>query len=153
MHLAIRGAYGEGTDAMGDFLQISNQTTLGKTEEQIVNDFLTVVVPPILNYERTARKALLRHNTVEMDDRIYRAYAILREARKISTEEAMYLLSMVRLGINLERIKDISLKDINELSLTIQPAHLQKIHGKQLNEREQAVVRAKLLRKKMYGEK
>jgi protein arginine kinase len=153
MHLAIRGAYGEGTDAVGDFLQISNQVTLGKTEEQIVNDFLTVVVPPILNYERSARKSLLKHNTIELDDRIFRACAILREARKISSEEAMYLLSMVRLGINLERIKDISLKDINELSLTIQPAHLQKIHDKELNEREQAVVRAEFLRKKMYGEK
>ena len=153
MHLAIRGAYGEGTDAMGDFLQISNQVTLGKNEEQIVNDFLTVVVPPILNYERTARKSLLKHNTVEIDDKIFRACAILREARKISTEEAMYLLSMVRLGINLNRIKDISLKDINELSLTIQPAHLQKIHDKQLNEREQGVVRAEFLQKKLCDEK
>lgn len=149
MRLAIRGLYGEGTEATGDFFQISNQITLGKSEEQIVQEFLTVIVPEILNYERRSRQALLDSSKLEIDDRIFRALAVLRATRKIGSQETMTLLSMVRLGINLERIKDVDLKTINELFLLSQPAHLQKIHGKEMDSDLRAEVRAKILRQRL----
>ncbi|MBN1555691.1 MAG: protein arginine kinase [Phycisphaerae bacterium] len=129
MRLAIRGLYGEGTDAKGDFFQISNQITLGRAEEDIVEEFLTQIVPEILNYERKAREALLKHNRVEIDDKIFRALALLRSARRLASEEMMALLSLLRLGINLQRIDGIDLKTVNELFLLGQPAHVQKIHA------------------------
>ncbi len=149
MRLAIRGLYGEGTEAMGDFFQISNQITLGKSEEQIVQDFLTVIIPEILNYERKARGALLQSSKLEVDDRISRALATLRAARKIGSQETMFLLSMVRLGINLERITDIDLKTVNELFLLAQPGHLQKIHGKEMDTDGRDELRANFLRQRL----
>lgn len=149
MRLAIRGLYGEGTEAMGDFFQISNQVTLGKSEDQIVQEFLTVIVPEILNYERKARQALLESNRLEIDDRVFRALAVLRAARKISSEETMFLLSMIRLGINLDLIKDVDLKTTNELFLLAQPAHLQKINGQEMNHDQRAEVRAKIFRQRL----
>jgi len=145
MKLAVRGLYGEGTEAMGDFFQISNQITLGKSEEQIVQEFLAIVVPEILNYERQARAALLKTSKLEVDDKVFRSLALLRSARKISSQETMARLSMVRLGVNLERIKDVDLKTINELFLLCQPAHLQKIHGKEMSPDQRAELRATMV--------
>ncbi len=149
MRLAIRGLYGEGTEALGDFFQVSNQVTLGKSEEQIVQEFLTVIVPEILNYERQARQALLKSNRLEIEDKISRSLAVLRAARKISSKETMFLLSMVRLGINLDLVKDVDLKTTNELFLLAQPAHLQKITGKEMNPDQRAEARANIFRKRL----
>ena len=158
MRMAIRGLYGEGTEAIGDFFQISNQITLGRSEEEIVEEFLTMIVPQFLNYERKAREALLRSNRNEIDDKVFRSLAVLRSARRIDTNEMMFLLSMLRLGVNLERIKDVDLKTINELSLVCQPAHLQKIHGKQphgeqaeMSAQQLAEFRSDLLRQRLGG--
>ncbi len=149
MHLAIRGLYGEGTEASGDFFQISNQTTLGKSEQQIVEDFLERTIPEFVEYERTARTAVAANDPAGVDDRIFRAEAILRSARLLSTNETMHHLSMVRLGVNLGRISHIPLKTVNELFLLSQPAHLQRILGQTLKGPKRAQARADFVRDRL----
>jgi len=149
MHLAIRGLYGEGTEATGDFFQISNQTTLGRTEEQIVEEFIEQMVPKFVEYERAARSGLLQRRANAVDDKVQRSLAVLRAARLISSEETMYLLSLVRLGVNLDRLRDVGLQTVNELFLLTQPAHLQKTLGKELAPEQRAEARAGFLRKRL----
>ena len=149
MHLAVRGLYGEGTEPIGDLFQISNQTTLGKSEEQIVGEFRDQIVPGIIEYERRARDALLKNRRVALEDRICRALAVLRSARLISSEETMYLLSQARLGLSLELADGISFETINELSLLTQPAHLQKLFEREMSPGERGEARAKLVREKL----
>ena len=149
MRLAIRGLFGEGTEAAGDFFQVSNQTTLGKSEEQIVHEFLTDMVPQFVAYERRAREALIKRRVVALDDKARRSLALLRTARLISTDETMYLLSLVRLGVNTGRLGDVDLKTINELFLLTQPAHLQKMLNKRIESEERAEARARYLRRRL----
>jgi len=149
MHLAIRGLYGEGTEASGDFFQVSNQTTLGKSEQQIVKEFVRQTIPQFIQYERRARQGLLSRQPVEVDDKVQRSLALLRSARTISSEETMYLLSLVRLGVNLGRITEISLKTVNELFLLTQPAHLQKILGREMEPRQRGQARADFIRQRL----
>lgn len=149
MKLAVRGLYGEGTDALGDFFQISNQLTLGRSEKDIVEEFLSVIVPELLNYERKARQALMAHDAIDIEDKIFRAMAILQSARKITSKETMYRLSMIRLGVYLGKITTLDLKAVNELSLLAQPAHLQKVLGRELSDDERQKVRADFLRQKL----
>jgi len=149
MRLAIRGLFGEGTEAAGDFFQVSNQTTLGKSEEQIVHEFLTDMVPQFVAYERRAREALIKRRVVALDDKARRSLALLRTARLISTDETMYLLSLVRLGVNTGRLGDVDLKTINELFLLTQPAHLQKMLNEQLESEDRAEARARYIRQRL----
>lgn len=149
MRLAIRGLFGEGTEASGDFFQISNQTTLGKTERQIAREFLDEMVPQFIEYERRAREAMIKRRSAAIDDKAMRSLALLRAARLISTDETMYLLSLVRLGINTGRIEDVDLKTINELFLLTQPAHLQKMLNKQLEPEARAETRASYIRRRL----
>lgn len=151
MRLAIRGLYGEGTEATGDFFQVSNQITLGKTEDQIVADLCEQCVPNFVKYERRARESLCSRRSAAIDDKVLRADALLRSARMISSEETMYLLSLVRLGAHLGRLSDVDLKLINELFLLTQPAHLQKIHKRQMDPRERAEARAAYIRRRLGG--
>src|SRR5580692_1573889 len=132
MRLAVRGLYGEGTEATGDFYQISNQSTLGKSEEEIIGDFKHTVIPKIIDYEHHARKALLSEHSLALDDKVWRALGLLRSARMMETEETLVALSHVRLGVNLKRVKDLDINKVNELFLLTQEAHLQKILGKKL---------------------
>src|ERR1043165_1722787 len=120
MRLAVRGLYGEGTEATGDFYQISNQTTLGKSEEDIISDFKHLVIPKIIDYEQHARRTLLNDRTIALDDKVYRALGTLRSARLLGSEEVLFFLSHLRMGINLQRIKDIDIRTINELFLLTQ---------------------------------
>jgi protein arginine kinase len=124
LHLAVRGFYGEGSDAIGDFYQVSNQITLGRSEQDIHEMFARIVVPQLIDYERSSRAVLLQQNPTLVDDRVHRALAVLRASRLLSVEEAMKLLSRVRLGICLARITDVDLATVNRLFLQIQPAHL-----------------------------
>jgi protein arginine kinase len=149
MKLAVRGLYGEGTEATGDFFQVSNQATLGKTEARIVSEFLEQTVPEFIEYERRARESLLQKRHRAIDDKIFRALALLRSARLVSSEETMYLLSLVRLGVNLERVTDVELKTLNELFILTQPAHLQKVLGQELSSSDRAEARADLLRQRL----
>src|SRR5438874_7361670 len=149
MRLAVRGLYGEGTEATGDFYQISNQTTLGKSEEDIISDFKHLVIPKIIDYEHHARRTLLNDKTVALDDKVQRAVGLLRAARLIASEETLFLLSHLRMGINLGRVKDIDLRTLNELFLLTQPAHLQKIQGKKLEGDLRRAARADYIRQRL----
>ena len=149
MRLAIRGLYGEGTEASGDFFQVSNQSTLGKSEEQIVEEVLEQTIPQFIEYERSAREGLLAKRPAAVDDKAFRSLALLRSARSISSEETMYLLSLVRLGINLERINDVDLETVNELFLLTQPAHLQRILQRQMDPEQRGYARAEYIRRRL----
>ena len=149
MKLAVRGLYGEGTEATGDFYQISNQTTLGKQEEEILGDFKHTVIPKIIDYEHHARRTLLNERTIALDDKVHRALGLLRSARMISSEEVLHLLSHLRMGINLGRIKGIDVATVNELFLMTQPSHLQKVLGKKLEGDERRAARADYIRVKL----
>ena len=143
--LAVRGLYGEGSQAMGDFYQISNQTTLGKSEEELVEQ-VGDVVPVLIDYERRAREFLVRETEQNVHDQVSRAYGILRTAQTISAEETMQLLSRVRMGVLLGLIGDVKIADINSLLIRTQPAHLQKIRGVELDTKDRNIERARYLR-------
>lgn len=146
--LAVRGLYGEGSQAMGDFYQISNQVTLGKSEDQILAN-IKDVVPNIIAYERRVRNALVKEKRRSLHDQVSRAYGILKNAQTISSEETMHLLSSLRLGINLGLIDEIEMRTINELFIQTQPAHLQKIRSENLQTAERNVTRATYLRHRL----
>jgi protein arginine kinase len=143
--LAVRGLYGEGSQAMGDFYQISNQTTLGKSEEQLVEQ-VGDVVPVLIDYERRAREFLVRETEQNVHDQVSRAYGILRTAQTISAEETMQLLSRVRMGVLLGLIGDVKIADINSLLVRTQSAHLQKLRGVELDTKDRNIERARYLR-------
>ncbi len=146
MRLAVRGLHGEGTEATGDFYQVSNQTTLGKTESEIIAGFCDVVIPKIVNYELLARDALLQERRPKLDDAIWRAYGVLENARTMSTEETLYLLSHLRMGVNLGRLPNVRMETINRLFIHTQPAHLQKIKGARLDGEQRSIFRADYIR-------
>ncbi|KPK40510.1 MAG: ATP--guanido phosphotransferase [Omnitrophica WOR_2 bacterium SM23_29] len=145
--LTARGLYGEGTEAHGNFFQISNQVTLGHTEEEIV-DNLERIMRQLIEQENAARKSLLANQRELLEDRIWRAYGTLKSAHIITSNETIDLLSHVRLGVDLEIIKDVDRNMLNELFIQIQPAHLQKLQGKQLSADERDAKRAQLIRSK-----
>ncbi|CAN5506609.1 protein arginine kinase [soil metagenome] len=149
MRLAVRGLYGEGTEATGDLYQISNQTTLGKAEDEIVSDFKHLVIPKIIDYEVHARKSLITNQTAALDDKVYRAVGLLKSARLIASEETLFLLSHLRMGVNLGCVKGIDLQTINELMQQTQPAHLQKILGKKLEGDARRSARADYIRHRL----
>ena len=148
IHLAVRGLYGEGTQAFGDFYQISNQQTLGKSEPELIRN-LSDVVPQIINYERTARQLLINERRQHLHDQVSRAYGVLKTAHTISSEETMHLLSSVRLGINLGLIDDLEIPTVNELFIHTQPAHLQKLQGRSLEVDDRNIARATYLRNRL----
>ncbi|KPK38057.1 MAG: ATP--guanido phosphotransferase [Omnitrophica WOR_2 bacterium SM23_29] len=145
--LTARGLYGEGTEAYGNFFQISNQVTLGHSEEEII-DNLERIMRQIIEQENAARSSLLANQRPLFEDMIWRAYGTLKSAHIITSNEAINLLSHVRLGMDLGIIKDIDRNMLNELLIQIQPAHLQKLQGKQLSTHERDVTRAELIRSK-----
>ncbi|MFO0959018.1 MAG: protein arginine kinase [Isosphaeraceae bacterium] len=148
IHLAVRGLYGEGTQAFGDFYQISNQRTLGSSEVELIRN-LSDIVPKIISYERNARQDLVGGRRQILHDQVSRAYGVLKTAHTISSEETMLLLSSVRLGINLGLIDDLEIPTVNELFIHTQPAHLQKIQGSELEVDERNVARASYLRSRL----
>jgi protein arginine kinase len=143
--LAVRGLYGEGSQAMGDFYQISNQITLGRSEEDLLKQ-VSDVIPMIIHYERQARAFLVKESRKDLHDRVSRAYGILCTAQTISSEETLHLLSSVRMGVNLGLIQDLDISAINRLFIHTQPAHLQKLRGGQLETADRNVERAIYLR-------
>ncbi len=149
MHLAIRGLYGEGTEATGDFYQISNQTTLGRSETEILNEFNDVVIPRIILAETQARSILENERPLMLDDRIGRAIGTLKNARLLTCEETLYFLSHLRLGVVMKRVSGIDLRVLNQLFLQTQPAHLQRVAGKPLDGEQRKAVRADFVRRKL----
>ncbi|MBO8136918.1 MAG: protein arginine kinase [Desulfotomaculum sp.] len=146
--LTVRGLYGEGTQAMGNLFQVSNQVTLGLTEEEIINK-LTSVVKQLIDQERMARKVLYRDKKYQLEDRIYRAYGTLKYARMLTSDEAMRYISDVRLGADLDVIKNLSPKVLNELIVMTRPAYLHKQAQRELTSHERDVMRAEIVRKKL----
>jgi protein arginine kinase len=146
--LTVRGLYGEGTEASGNLFQVSNQVTMGQTEEDIINALISVT-GQIVASERTAREALMRERREHMEDRVGRAYGILSHARIVSSEEAVKLLSDLRLGVNLKLIDVIPANLITELMVMIRPAFLVKKAGKEISPFARDVVRAHLIREKL----
>ncbi len=149
MRLAVRGLHGEGTAATGDFYQVSNQTTLGKREVDIIDEFCDTVIPRIVNYEKLAREVLVRERVAALDDKIFRAYGTLENARTLSTEETLYLLSHLRMGVNMGRLPNVPLTTINELFIKTQPAHLQKLKGTALDGEQRSIARAEYIRHRL----
>lgn len=151
INLAVRGLYGEGSQAMGDFYQISNQITLGRSEEELIKQ-VGDVIPVIIEYERQARQVLVKESQQNLHDKVSRAYGILRTAQTISSEETMHLLSSVRMGVNLGLISDIEIPMINQLFIHTQPAHLQKLRGVELDTADRNIERARYLRRHLNKE-
>ena len=141
INLAVRGLYGEGSQAMGDFYQISNQITLGKSEAELMAQ-VGDVTPMMIDYERKARQFLIQEGRREIHDRVSRAYGVLCTAQTISSEETMQLLSSVRMGINLGLIEDVEIPTVNKLFIHTQPAHLQKLRGRELDTADRNIERA-----------
>jgi protein arginine kinase len=146
--LVVRGIYGEGTEVVGNMVQSSNQLTLGKSEEHIIES-LKGMTKEIINNEKQARNALVSGNKTVLEDKVCRSYGLLTGARIISSRELMELLSDVRLGMDLGVLTEVNRRDINEIMLESQPASLQKKAGKQLSDTERDVFRSELIRKKL----
>jgi protein arginine kinase len=141
INVAVRGLYGEGSQFMGDFYQISNQTTLGRSELALM-ERVKEVVPRIIDYERRAREFMIEQSKADLSDNVSRALGILCNAKKISSEETMHYLSKVRMGVNLGLLQDIKIPILNKLFIQTQPAHLQKLRGHKLSVADRNIERA-----------
>lgn len=141
INLVVRGLYGEGSQAMGDFYQISNHITLGRSETKLV-EHVANVIPSIVGYERKAREYLIAENRFEVRDQVLHACETLRSVEQISSEETMLLLSKVRMGINLGIVNDIGISTVNKLFIQTQPAHLQKLCRSHLETCDRNIERA-----------
>lgn len=149
--LTFRGLYGEGSEVVGNFFQLSNQTTLGKSEGELL-EHLGDMVRKVIEYEQQARHVLQRDAPTVIADKVWRAYGLLKYARSLSFEETMNLLSGVRLGVGLNLISDISVYTLNKLLIFAQPAHLAMSEGRELGDSELAVVRAAYTRQLLEEE-
>lgn len=150
--LVVRGIYGEGSEALGNIFQISNQITLGKSEEDIVEDLISVV-SQLISQERSAREALAKTSNIQLEDRVFRSLGVLSNCRIIESKEAARCLSDVRLGIDMGYIKNISKNILNELMILTQPGFLQQFAGGALRPNERDIRRATLIRERLQLEK
>ncbi len=148
--MTARGLYGEGTEAEGNFFQISNQITLGSAEEDII-DNLERIIRQVIGHEENARKTIMKQNREMLQDKIFRSSGTLKSAHIINTKETMGLLSMVRLGVDMGILTDMDRRAVNELFILTQPAHLQKIEGRALSSAQRDVKRANLIRRRLEG--
>lgn len=149
--LTFRGLYGEGSEVVGNFFQLSNQTTLGKSEEDLV-DHLDRIVRQVIQYESRARQVLLRDAASVTEDKIWRAYGLLRYARTLSFEELMNLLSGVRLGASLKLLPGLRVYSLNKIMIFTQPAHLEEAAGRELAPGESDAHRAAFVRRILANE-
>jgi protein arginine kinase len=146
-----RGLYGEGSEVVGNFFQISNQTTLGRTEEEII-DKLLQVLSTVIAREEEARRVLLRDAGYIIEDKLWRAYGTLRYARSLTFDEAMNFLSGVRLAVGLKLITGLSVYTLNKLLIFSQAAHLSHAEGRPLSESEANLARARYVRQALAAE-
>jgi protein arginine kinase len=149
--LTFRGLYGEGSEVVGNLFQLSNQTTLGKSEPELL-DQLGTLVGQVMEKEERARQILLRDATSILEDKVWRAYGLLRYARSLTFEEAMNLLSGVRLGVGLGLIPNVGMYALNKLLVFTQPGHLAAAHGRGLRDEELPVRRALYVRQVLEAE-
>ncbi|KLV24100.1 MULTISPECIES: protein arginine kinase [Niallia] len=146
--LVVRGIYGEGSEALGNIFQISNQITLGRSEKDIIEE-LKSVVTQLIEQEKEARNALAQTSNIQLEDRVFRSYGILCNSRIMETKEAAKCLSDVRLGIDMGYIKNISKSILNELMILTQPGFLQLYAGEEMNPNERDIRRAVLIRERL----
>ncbi|MDB6056047.1 MAG: Arginine kinase [Verrucomicrobiales bacterium] len=146
--LAVRGLYGEGTEALGNVFQVSNQMTLGEAETDIV-ERLNKVLAQIIEHEENSRATLLERKPKTVFNHIGRAYGVLANAYSITSKETMNLLSLMKLGVDLEMFSDTNKALIDELFILTQPAHLQKQHSEKLGAEERDAMRAEMLRERL----
>lgn len=146
--IAVRGLYGEGSEAIGDMYQISNQITLGIAEEEIISN-LEVVTKQLVEKEREARRAVAGKNRNHFEDTIWRAYGVLAHAKVMDLKEFMDLLSKLRLGVEMGIITDIDLETINSLTIICQPGHLRKYEKDDPTLKDLDVVRARVISRKL----
>jgi protein arginine kinase len=146
--LAVRGLYGEGTEALGNVFQVSNQMTLGESEATIV-ERLEKVLTQIIEHEENARATLLEKKPKTVYNHIGRAYGILANAHSISSKETMNLLSLMRLGVDMGLFPGADRALVDELFLLTQPAHLQKQHSEKLSAEERDLLRADMVRERL----
>ena len=142
----VRGLYGEGTEAKGSLFQVSNQITLGPSEEEIIGN-LTSVSRQIIEQEELAREKMRKESLAHLEDLVFRSYGILTNAYIISSEEAMAHLSNVRLGLDMGLLRDVHLRKLNELLVETRPAFLQKLAGKEIDSFNRDFKRAEIIRK------
>lgn len=143
--VVVRGIYGEGTEALGNLFQISNQITIGRSEDEIINNLYSIVLK-IIDQEKAARVLLAREIETVLADRVYRAYGILTNARIITSEEALSLLSDLKLGIDLKIIDGIETNIFQKVMISMQPAYLQYSMGKEMSPMERDVNRSQTIR-------
>ena len=148
MGFAVRGFFGEGTDALGNMFQVSNQITLGRSEQALL-EMLNQAVAQLVACEENAREALLSSVRSKIEDKVWRAWGILQHARLLTSQEFMNLASAVRLGVSLKMIQQVSLHTLNELMIETQPSHLQFLMGRQLEAAERDFFRADWVRRKL----
>lgn len=148
--LAVRGLQGEGTEASGNMFQISNQTTLGESEAVII-ERLVRIVTEVASHETHARARLLEQREAQVEDFVGRAYGVLCHARVLTSQEALDMLSALRLGCELGIIRDLNVGDVNRLFLFVLPGHLQKSQGRAIPPDERDEVRARLVRETVRG--
>lgn len=148
--LTIRGMYGEGTEMAGNIFQISNQITLGRAEEEIVEN-LTAVTRQIIDKEKEARKVLLESNRILIEDKLWRSWGIIKNARVMNSQECMKLLSDVRLGVEMGIIENIPIQLLNEIMIETQIASIEKNSGRELSAGERDIIRAEIVRNKLNG--
>src|SRR5436305_2687981 len=146
--LAVRGLYGEGTEAMGNLFQISNQTTLGEKEDEIINR-LSKVIETIIEKEHDERQILLQKKPATLSDQIGRAYGVLTYAHAMASKEALNLLSIIKLGVDFGAFPEERRFSIDELFIETQPAHLQKTSEQKLNAEERDHLRAQIIRERL----
>ena len=146
--LAVRGLYGEGTEALGNVFQVSNQMTLGDSEEEIL-ERLSKVVAQVIEHESDARALLVEKKPKSVHNHVGRAYGILANAHSMPSKEAINLLSLFRLGIDLGLFADTPRALTDELFLIVQPAHLQLFSKGKLNPEQRDFLRADLIRERL----
>lgn len=151
MGLTFRGLYGENSEVIGNFFQISNQTTLGKSEEDLI-EHLQKIVSKVIQVEIEKRDVLMRDAPAVMEDKIWRAYGLLRYARSLSFDEVMNLLSGVRLGVSMNLLKGLRVYTLNKIMIYAQTAHLEQAAGRTLSEAESDLHRAAYVRRVLEAE-
>jgi len=147
--LAVRGFYGEGTEIIGNFFQVSNQTTLGLSENEAVMG-LERVASQIMEYEAKAMEASMRDARVQIEDKVWRAFGALKYCKILTSRELVSLVSLVRFGVSLGLHGLCDIGTLNELLVLSQPAHMQKRAGKDLAAAERNVLRAELVHERLW---
>jgi protein arginine kinase len=149
MNLAIRGYQGEGSKAIADLYQVSNQVTLGYTEEQLCSIISNEFMPPVIEWEREARKSLAHNQRNKLEDQTFRALGLLQNARMLQLDEALQCLGNLRLGSCLGILDSIEIKTINQLFIEIHPSHIRLKYGRDIEDDAIPALRSKLLREKI----